>query len=274
MLAAASSTPLTFAAGALSRVGRDVLLHPLDTVKTRQQTPSDGRSSLGIRSLYSGLGPVLLCGVPAGGTYFALNAAVLDACSNSPLLAGSAKVIAATCAATGLWAIRTPGEVIKTRAQAELGGVQPAATRTAAILREGGVGALWLGFGQTLTRSVPYEVLRLNVYAWLLSEFGRGDAAACGLAAGTVAALLTQPLDVIKTRRQTAEQVASDGDAAEALGPLAVVRSAREIIDEAGGSPAALFSGWSARCASSALSSAVVFGLYERILDVLQQAQL
>ena len=47
-----------------------------------------------------------------------------------------------------------------------------------------------------------------------------------------------------------------------------VLRSAREMVEEAG-TPAALFSGWSARATSASLSSAVLFGIYQALLEVL-----
>ena len=130
------------------------------------------------------------------------------------------------------------------------------------MLSEGGLGALWLGFPATLVRSVPFEVLRLSIYTAARSspQVG-GDAALCGFVAGLTAAILTQPLDVVKTSKQTSDS--SSGT----LGPLGVLRSAREIGEEGG--PTALFSGWSARATSASLSSAVLFGIYQALLDVL-----
>ena len=132
-------------------------------------------------------------------------------------------------------------------------------------VKDGGVGALWLGLPATLVRSVPFEVLRLSVYTATRSvEQISGDAALCGFIAGLLAALLTQPLDAVKTRKQTE---ASDG-MSNVLGPIGVLRSAREMVEEAG-TPAALFSGWSARATSASLSSAVLFGIYQALLEVL-----
>ena len=251
-----ASATNTFIAGAVARVGRDLVLHPFDTVKTRKQTALE--TPLSPQSLYAGILPVILCGIPAGGAYFSLNQYVLDAFPG-------ATIGAAAVAAVGMWALRTPGEVIKTRAQAEIGGILPASERIAALIKDGGVGALWLGLPATLVRSVPFEVLRLSVYTATRSvEQISGDAALCGFIAGLLAALLTQPLDAVKTRKQTE---ASDG-MSNVLGPLGVLRSAREMVEEAG-TPAALFSGWSARATSASLSSAVLFGIYQALLEVL-----
>ena len=96
----------------------------------------------------------------------------------------------------------------------------------------------------------------------------RADAALCGFVAGFVAAVLTHPLDVVKTQRQTTAGDASGGGGV--LGVVAgVVASARDTVAEAG-TPAALFAGWKARAASASTSSAVLFFIYQTVLEALQ----
>ena len=98
--------------------------------------------------MYAGLGPNLLIGVPASGAYFAMNAFILDVChTHLPQVfdeAGLSMVMAAIAAATSHWIIRTPGEVLKTRAQAERKRAQAIAAQAAAEGREVAVASRWL----------------------------------------------------------------------------------------------------------------------------------
>ena len=256
----AAALPVTFLAGALARAGRDITLHPLDTVKTRRQKDLPWRWS----ASYAGLVPNLLIGLPAGGAYFALNAFALDTLAAAGVDDRALQTaLAAATAAAGHWLIRTPGEFLKTRAQADVGGAQADALRARAQIRDEGLGSLWTGLGITLFRSIPFEILRLSIYAYLLHGAFPDDAALCGLTAGASAALLTQPLDTVKTRRQT-EAAPASGAPRPSLLATAVA-----ILDEADGNPAALWSGAPARMASAGASSAVLFGLFQALMRAL-----
>ena len=254
---------MTFIAGALARVGRDIIIHPLDTLTTRTQKDLEWQWS----SMYAGLGPNLLIGVPASGAYFAMNAFMLDACHTHLPQAfddvGLNMVIAAVAAATIHWIIRTPGEVIKTRAQAEFGGERADVERACAQIRNEGVLSLWTGLRATLYRSIPFEILRLCIYAVLLERLWPNNAFLCGLTAGASAALLTQPLDTVKTRLQTDEAV-STGEWRPSL-----LEAAMAILGERGGDPRALWAGGVARMVYCAASSAVLFGLFQALLQAL-----
>lgn len=194
----------------------------------------------GITSLWRGLSPTLLMAIPANVIYFtgydALRASPLAALGPTwaPLLAGaSARAIAATAI--------SPLELFRTRLQA-------AGTHsfrdTVAGVREmvaaKGVASLWRGLGLTLWRDVPfsgvywlgYEAIREGLQKqrereWHLTaapldirrrgtppkdlhaESTFADSFIAGAASGAVAALITTPFDVGKTRRQI-----SGGDAA------------------------------------------------------------
>ena len=62
-------------AGAAAKATRDVLLHPIDTIKSRQQVGA-GASLAG---LYAGVVPTVLFAAPAGAVYFSVDAEVIDA---------------------------------------------------------------------------------------------------------------------------------------------------------------------------------------------------
>ena len=64
--------------GAVSRASKEILLHPFDTIRARQQVPQNSKnititssnSGMGpqgiFKNLYAGLVPALIGGIPAG----------------------------------------------------------------------------------------------------------------------------------------------------------------------------------------------------------------
>ena len=288
-------------AGGLAKLARDSALHPLDTLKTRSQIPTKRlRQAAEHGSVYAGVIPTLLFSIPAGATYFGLNSAAKDLLeANLACNEGSAKACAAAVAALGFWFVRTPAELLKTRAMTEADGMEPFLRgdmrRISALLgEEGGARALWTGYGVTAIRSVPFEVLRLSMYPVLLSSLasmslvdGMGGALA-GFAASALAALLTQPLDTIKTTLQLApspayepgrskrpaearfcaDTAASDhreSGAATQCARLWRISGAIQLVVEGEGA-LALFRGARYRAVNAGLAGGVTFGTYQLVL--------
>jgi len=157
-----AGVPVGLVAGAGAKVLRDVLIHPIDTVKNRRQLSSvrlptgegDGDGRLIYSNLYDGIGPSLITGIPAGALYLYI-ADVLQAEQhvNSGLAGAAASFV--------FWTVRTPGEVLKTRMQlasrAATRALQPApglGETLRAMREEEGLGALFSGYALTLSRSV------------------------------------------------------------------------------------------------------------------------
>ncbi len=76
-------------------------------------------------------------------------------------------------------------------------------------IKKRGVGNLWTGLGPTLWRDVPFSIIYWSSYEtvkhWLHKRTRRKGFLvhfASGASAGFLAASLTTPIDVIKTRRQ------------------------------------------------------------------------
>ncbi|KAI1780600.1 mitochondrial carrier [Hypoxylon cercidicola] len=114
-------------------------------------------------------------------------------------------------------AVRVPTEVVKQRAQAGLHGGSSAAALAAILARYPSVGPrgvwreLYRGWGITVMREVPFTVVQFPLWEALKGwgrrrkgvagvEVGAGESALYGSVSGAVAAGITTPLDVLKTR--------------------------------------------------------------------------
>ncbi|KAK3307111.1 mitochondrial carrier domain-containing protein [Chaetomium strumarium] len=224
-------------AGGLGGSTGDMLMHSLDTVKTRQQGDphippkytSLGSSYLKIfrqegfrRGLYGGWIPALAGSFPATcfffGSYEWSKRQMLDYGVQphlAYLLAGFIGDFAASI-------VYVPSEVVKTRLQLQGRHNNPFftsgynyrgtvdAVRT--IVRTEGVSALFHGYGATLWRDLPFSALQFMFYeqgqSWAHRYKGSRDIGwhlelLTGAAAGGLAGTMTCPLDVVKTRLQT-----------------------------------------------------------------------
>lgn len=121
---------------------------------------------------------------------------------------------------------------------------------------------LFNGFGITVMREIPFSAIQFPIYEGLKVAWGkqRGhevdsyQAAACGSFAGGVAAAITTPLDVIKTRLM----LGADAKGVPYQGSLDV--AARVLRDE--GMPV-FFSGVQPRVMWISIGGFVFFGAYE-----------
>lgn len=222
----------------------------------------------GITSLWSGLRPALAMSVPATVLYMMAYEELrrkLHASSNAtvsawaPLLAGtSARAIAAAAVA--------PIELIRTQMQSgiwERGlGLIGGLRRTTAVH---GVGGLYRGLVPTLFRDIPFSGLYWTLYESTKARVERAEVTPfvasflSGASAGMVAACVTTPFDVVKTRMQIA--IYSYNPATSAEAPLGPVETLRSIIRTEGAS--ALASGMGARITKVAPACAIMISSYE-----------
>jgi hypothetical protein len=227
-------------AGGLGGTMGDMLMHSLDTVKTRQQgdpTVPPKYATLGqsyrtifrqegvFRGLYSGVLPALV-GSFSGtmiffGSYELSKRVMIDDLSIPPAVAYFSAGVVADVVASPAY---VPSEVLKTRLQLQgrfnnpwfpESGYNYRGTMDAlrSIVREEGLGALFYGYKATLYRDVPFSALQFLFYEQerrLAKQLiGKGDDIGLGLeiltgaSAGCMAGVITCPLDVVKTRIQT-----------------------------------------------------------------------
>ncbi|TPX13129.1 uncharacterized protein E0L32_006555 [Thyridium curvatum] len=243
-------------AGGLGGTSGDMLMHSLDTVKTRQQGDphippkytSLGSSYYKIlrqegigRGLYGGWLPALLGSFPGTliffGTYEFSKRHLLDYGVQSHIAYLSSGFLGDLAASI----VYVPSEVLKTRLQLQgrynnpyfRSGYNYRGTVDAArmIARQEGVGALFYGYKATLYRDLPFSALQFMFWeqgqSWARQwkqgrDIGVPLEFLTGAAAGGLAGAMTCPLDVVKTRLQTQvhPSVAASGAADAGLGKL------------------------------------------------------
>ncbi|KAF2460834.1 mitochondrial carrier protein-like protein [Lineolata rhizophorae] len=242
-------------AGAIAAFSVDLLVYPIDTLKTRLQSPDYARRYVDagtravnrpalFRGLYQGVGSVIIATLPSSGAFFttyegvksALNAhnpritplirrAGGDQQPVAPLLPEPVIHAAASSIAELVsCAILTPAEVIKQNAQmvSSTSSLPAAAQRsqnaTLVTLRRFRAHplALWRGYAALAGRNLPFTALQFPLFEQLrarirrsreaagkvtgsLLESGCITAVSAGMA-GAVSAVVTTPIDVVKTR--------------------------------------------------------------------------
>ncbi|KAF8625957.1 hypothetical protein AX17_006682 [Amanita inopinata Kibby_2008] len=189
----------------------DLLFFPIDTLKTRLQSAQGFIRAGGFKGVYKGVGSVVVGSAPGAAVFFSTYDTLKQ---HSPLPPEWAPITHMTSASVGEVAaclVRVPTEVIKTRMQTStygsLGHSSLAAARL--VYTTQGLRGFYQGFSITVMREIPFTSLQFPLYellkAKLSKRLGRKplyahEAAVCGSIAGGVAAALTTPLDVLKTR--------------------------------------------------------------------------
>ncbi|XP_058508658.1 probable mitochondrial glutathione transporter SLC25A39 [Solea solea] len=166
----------------------------------------------GLASLWSGLPPTLVMAVPATVVYFTCYDQLKDLLtsglglqgSHTPLLAGAtARLTVAT--------VVCPLELIRTKMQSRRLSYSELRMALRSALAQDGPRCLWRGWSATTLRDVPFSAVYWFNYelvkAHLCERTGEPQASfsisfLAGAISGSIAAFLTMPFDVVKTRRQ------------------------------------------------------------------------
>ncbi|KAF1825932.1 mitochondrial carrier protein-like protein, partial [Dissoconium aciculare CBS 342.82] len=290
-------------AGAFAAFTVDLVVYPLDTIKTRFQSPDYARlyrngsntafSPAMFRGVYQGVGSVIIATLPSSGAFFTTYEGVKSVISNhNPSLNGSpsssskgflpAPIVHAIASGTAeliSCAILTPAEVIKQNAQVVDNSSSDRARVNATMqtlrrFRSNPL-ALWRGYAALAGRNLPFTALQFPMFERIkegikgyrdekglrthsLFESGWITAVSAGLG-GSVAAVVTTPVDVIKTRIML--PVESAKSAVRKSTRSTSLQIAREILQEHG--VKGLFRGGALRAAWTMLGSGLYLGVYE-----------
>lgn len=112
----------SFISGASTRVAKELVLHPIDTVRARlQRIPDSIGGSLSqeglFDNLYDGLLPALVGGVPAGALFFGVKDFSKQKLRKLGLGKAESTVLSVMVTNIPYWVVRTPSEVLKTKRQ-------------------------------------------------------------------------------------------------------------------------------------------------------------
>ncbi len=244
----------------------------------------------GAAGIYAGLTPTLVMGIPNTVLYFTsyeelkhrINHLSLFSTSVVPAIAGASARLVASCATA-------PLELIKTRQAAQIGGGQHPGgllVELQTMIRVDGFWSLYRGLSPTLMRDIPFSA----VYWYCIEDFRSrweysdhhvtaleqgGRALINGSAAGMIAAAISTPLDVVKTRRQVMPTVveayeSTIGDHGGAMAyrtdpssrqPMGTLATMNKIIAEEGIS--GLWRGNQTRMIKVAPACAIMLSSYE-----------
>ncbi|KAM8795196.1 mitochondrial glutathione transporter SLC25A39 [Eudromia elegans] len=166
----------------------------------------------GIRSLWSGLPPTLVMAVPATAIYFTAYDQLRDYLQTRTGSRGHhIPLVAGALARMGAVTVISPLELIRTKMQSRPLSYRELRVCIRSAVAQDGWPSLWRGWGPTVLRDVPFSALYWFNYelvrAWLCAQARLDEATfavsfVSGAVSGTVAAVLTLPFDVVKTRRQ------------------------------------------------------------------------
>ena len=252
-------------AGAFAAFSVDLVVYPLDTIKTRLQSPkyktlfTDGVNTTPnrafFRGLYQGVGSAITATLPASGSFFTSYEWVKSTLSHhnpsfrggellpQPLIHAAASGIAELVSC----AILTPAEVIKQNAQM-VDSSKTSGNATLQTLRRfrSNPLALWRGYTALAGRNLPTTAIQFPLFERIRESIRRYRdergirtntlleggviTAISGGTGGSIAAIITTPVDVVKTRIM----LAAAESANEAQRPIATTSTKNAILDAAG----------------------------------------
>lgn len=272
----------------------DILLYPLDTLKTRLQSSSGFVSSGGFRGVYAGLGSVVVGSAPGGALFFVFYEGVKSTLERRRQEgrglfgqrgageggSGFEHMLAASIGEVAACAVRVPTEVVKQRAQAVQAPSSGAALRQILDLRasRGPIGVwreLYRGWGITVFREVPFTAIQFPLWEALKGWGVRRRLAANDGVDGGLGVVRQGKKEEATAVESAAFGCVSGAVAAAATTPLDVlktrmmlarektplVRMAGDILRKEG--PSVFFRGIGPRVAWISIGGAVFLGSYQ-----------
>uniref|UniRef100_A0A131YSH3 Solute carrier family 25 member 26 n=1 Tax=Rhipicephalus appendiculatus TaxID=34631 RepID=A0A131YSH3_RHIAP len=252
---------VSLVAGAIAGTTVDVVLFPLDTLKTRLQSQQGFLRAGGFKNIYSGIASAALGSAPTSALFFCTYEGVKHFIGPvvPSLVTPLVYSIAAACGEVAACSVRVPVEVVKQRTQANH---DTSSWRTfRSVLNVEGIRGFYRGYFTTVAREIPFSFIQFPLWEFLKNMFANPDslltwqAAVCGAISGGIAGGLTTPLDVAKTRIILAERTSHLASGS--------MHAALKTVWHEKGLPG-LFSGVTPRVVSLSVGGFIFLGAYEQ----------
>jgi len=263
------SFTLALCAGGCAGTSVDVVLFPIDTIRTRMQSVEGFRAAGGFRGIYQGLSAATIGSAPGAAMFFATYETAKPMVGS--VLGKDTALSHSSSAAVGEVAAcltRVPTNVVTQRMQ--VGQYKSLQEAVQGVLASGGLRAFYSGFGTTVMREIPFAFVQFPIYerlkiTWRDSQQAPTEpwqGALCGAVAGGIAGAVTTPLDVAKTRLML-------GTARAGAEPYkGTANTLMRISREEGAG--ALFKGIGPRVQFITMGGLIFFGAYEAASDLLR----
>ena len=158
--------------------------------------------------------------------------------------------------------LRVPVEVVKQRTQAR--GTATSIASFKATLASEGIRGFYRGYFSTIIREVPFSLIQFPLWEHLKQRVSSYtgqpitalQSSVCGAVSGGIAAAITTPLDVVKTRIMLAEQ----GSVVARGSVTSVMRS---VVRDRG--VVGLFAGIGPRVLWISIGGSIFLGVYEKV---------
>lgn len=243
---------LTFQSGACAGTSTDLVFFPIDTIKTRLQAKGGFFHNGGWRGIYKGLGSCVVGSAPSASLFFVTYDSMkryLPTTISQPVN----HMISASLGEIAACLVRVPVEVIKQRTQTGMG-TSSLSNFKHIITNQSGEGVirgLYRGWNSTIMREIPFTVIQFPLYEYFKKRWSTNSlqSSLCGSLAGGIAAAVTTPLDVIKTRIMLSK---------EGIGAVELIKT---LVKEEG--YGALFRGIVPRTCWISAGGAIFLGCYE-----------
>ncbi|XP_054463080.1 probable mitochondrial glutathione transporter SLC25A39 isoform X2 [Anoplopoma fimbria] len=224
----------------------------------------------GLRSLWSGLPPTLVMAVPATVIYFTCYDQLRDFMTFGLGFQGSlVPLVAGGLARLGAVTVISPLELVRTKMQSRRLSYSEMRVCIRSAVAQDGLLSLWRGWGPTVFRDVPFSALYWFNYELVKAQLCQRTQTTqanfsisftAGAVSGAIAAILTLPFDVVKTRSQT-QLGEIDTLGASLKRPTSIWNIMKEISTEKG--YRGLFAGFMPRLIKVAPACAVMISTYE-----------
>ncbi|KAM7170978.1 mitochondrial S-adenosylmethionine carrier protein isoform 4-T4 [Macrochelys suwanniensis] len=155
---------VSLTAGGIAGMCVDLILFPLDTIKTRLQSPQGFKKAGGFRGIYAGVPSAAVGSFPNAAAFFVTYEYVkcMLATATPLYLRPVTHMAAASFGEVVACLIRVPSEVVKQRAQ-----VSPSSSTFRVLsntLYQEGIQGLYRGYKSTVLREIPFSLVQFPLW--------------------------------------------------------------------------------------------------------------